>query len=833
MIEELEKNKVLLWGQKKVPTNVLKEYDHGNKNPSSKAQVKSKTSKKTVKIVKQFDPEENYGIEDLSFLESEYDRITAILEKGGLDDEEDEKIMDLQDKLYDLIEVLKEAKEKFGGGINDVPIKEDKHAVDQSSPLVDYVPVKKGRPAKGSPEALEIGRRLAEAKKAKLEGKPKPVVIKNDKKARAEKGSEEAKNINKKLLEAKALKKQAKEPKTKEYSKKLKPWFYIGDIPNGYRPATEDEALEENKVSEYGKYEVDPVKYYFYTNYKLLLSVDLPDYLLPVILRSLPKRIDNSYKDIDIYTAKLDNPKHEKHHEHFREKLIKEKRANKDYQKAYRWYQKLYALRKGIQVPAKVDFTPKRIQQEIQETKTIIHPTPKPQTNYGHNSELAPKAPPKTHYAFKNDKETIEIPIKAFDKKMVLKPKYADKLHKKGVLLHPHHYDENDSEKYFYKHIKGGAITTTDLHKLLKASYSPELGDISNYKIDKEISNETAQVYRNEDNNRTYVVHRGTKEASDWLNNLVYAISPSLYKYTDRYKTGKETQEKALEKYGPDIDVLGHSQGSKIAELASYDDPRVKNVITYNRPLGLVERLFKPNDNLLDIKTSRDPVSLLTPFQAPYFDTKNWTLSYGNKPLIIPSLSKNPVEEHKLAPLLSIPEQMLGNGIVNRKPDLNHNEIVQSVVFHRPKWTKITAKKWLKDNSFHYDSIDTKPTQIRFRQFNPEDFYNYHYISKNLKNTGILLIIAMKNVTGGTIYRSEGGAIMLNNVNHYTPQEMYTHNIKHEAHIQHEHKKHLEKLDKEQEDILKRTKKATKTRLKKGSQEAKDRMARMRAMKKK
>lgn len=811
MIEELEKNKVLLWGQKKVPTNVLKEYDHGNKNPSSKAQVKSKTSKKSAKIVKQFVPGENYGIEDLSFLESEYDRITAILEKGGLDDEEDEKMMDIQDKLYDLIEVLKEAKEKFGGGINDEPVKEDKD-----------VPVKKGRPIKGSPEALEIGRRLAEAKKAKTEGKPKPITIKNDKKARAEKGSEEAKNINKKLLEAKTLKKQEKEPKTKEYSKKLKPWFYIGDIPSGYRPATEDEALEENKISEYGKYEVDPIKYYFYENYKLLLSVDLPDYLLPVILRSLPKRISNSYKNIDIYTAKIDNPKHEKHHEHFKEKLVKEKRANKDYQKAYRWYQKLYAHRNNIQVPVKVDFTPKRVQQEIQETKTVIHPTPKPQTNYGHNNELAPKALPKTHYNFKNDKGTIEIPIKAFDKKMVLKPKYATKLHEKDIHLHPHHYDEEHTNKYFYTHLKGEGIGTYDLRKLLKQSYQPALADVEDYTVDKELSNPTTQVYKNNNTNKVYVVHRGTQGARDWLNNFVYGLSPSMYKWTDRYKNAEATQNKAIEKYkGHDIDVLGHSQGSKIAELASKDNKNIKNVITYNRPQGFFENLSNKAKNLFDIKTSFDPVSPLIPYQI------------GNTSVIIPSHTYNPLHEHKPDRLLDIPDQFIGTGIVNRKPDLNHHEIIQSIVFHRPKWTKTTATKWLKENGYHYDSVDTKPTQIRFRQFNPEDFYNYHYISKNLKNTGILLIIAMKNATGGTIYRSEGGAIMLNNVNYYTPEEMYSHNVKHKATVEHEHKKHLERLDKEREDILKRTKRATKTRLKKGSQEAKDRMARMRAMKKK
>jgi len=155
-------------------------------------------------------------------------------------------------------------------------------------------------------------------------------------------------------------------------------------------------------------------------------------------------------------------------------------------------------------------------------------------------------------------------------------------------------------------------------------------------------------------------------------------------------------------------------------------------------------------------------------------------------------------------------------------------------VFKRPRWTKTTATNWLNEHGYHHDSVDIKTSQIRFRQYNPEDFHNYHYISKNLKNTGISLIIAMRNASGGTIYRStHGGAIMLNNVTHYTPEEMYSHNIKHKATLEHHHKKHLESLDKEQKEILKKTKKATKTRVKKGTQEMKERMARLRAMKKK
>ena len=83
-----------------------------------------------------------------------------------------------------------------------------------------------------------------------------------------------------------------------------------------------------------------------------------------------------------------------------------------------------------------------------------------------------------------------------------------------------------------------------------------------------------------------------------------------------------------------------------------------------------------------------------------------------------------------------------GAGLVKRKPDTTQQSIVQSVVFDKDNWTVDRAKKWLEQNNFYNDDIDIKPTQIRFRQFNPYDLKNYHYISKPIKDKHILLIIA-------------------------------------------------------------------------------------------
>jgi hypothetical protein len=436
-----------------------------------------------------------------------------------------------------------------------------------------------------------------------------------------------------------------------------------------------------------------------------------------------------------------------------------------------------------------------------------------------------PKPTPKTTYSFENDDKIVELPKKYFDEKMVLHPKYAQKLHNKDILLHPHHYDKEHTQKYFYTHIKGGAIGTHDLQKLLKQSYNPQLANVDDYMVDDEISNPTTQVYRNKNTDKVYVVHRGTKGARDWLNNFVYGLSPTMYKMTDRYKNAKATQDKALEKYkGYDIDVLGHSQGSKLAEMVSRDNQNVKNVITYNRPQGLFESMKSKPKNLHDIKTSFDPVSPLIPFQR------------GNQAKIIKSTTYNPLTEHKTEAILREPDQLIGTGIVNRKPDLNHHSITQSVVFERPMWTKPRAIKWLKKNNYYHDEYDNKKTQMRFRQYNPDDFYNYHYITKPLKDKGILLIIAMRNAQGGTLHRSCGQGVMINNVEHFTPNEALLKNTKLiTGHVRDAIKEH-KALAKEAKTTLKRTKSMNKASLKqslKGTQSMKDRMAKLRAMKKK
>jgi len=865
---------IMLWGKKKASQSQL---DDVLKTPIKSTKKEPKTTKKGVKTVKEqrthYDPTLEYTVNDIDFLEEELEKLNDDYEnqkfdrledsnvkkyydikKNMEDDEKEDILYKMIDKLERLVEILKDYQgEKEGKGID-------------SDSDEESVKVKKVKTVKET------------IKKTKI------VTPKQETKARAVKGSDEAKEKMAKLTAIRQAKKaekdkekeKEKQAKTIEKDAKKKPYFYIGPLPKGYRKATEDEALIEEMFTEYGENQIDPTKLKYYEKYRLIVSPDKTPNQIAITLKGLNKRVERVFTDIDILESQLRSAKSSEdidrlkdrieqrtklnkdfkkteEGKRFKEKLkqlqstdyaqgietnLKEKQENlKDVKKIYRYYQKLYSQKTGKEVELLKEFKRKVPEYVAPKESAPKESKPLPKSPLELLREelqklKKPKPPPKTTHTFENDKGQLEIPHKFFDEKMVLHPKYAQKLYKKDILLHPHHYDKEHTGKYFYTKIKessrfpkGEGIGTYDLQKLLKQSYNQDLGNVGDYMVDDEISNPTTQVYRNKNTDKIYVVHRGTKGARDWLNNFVYGLSPTMYKMTDRYKNAKATQDKALEKYkGYDIDVLGHSQGSKLAEMVSKDNKNVKNVITYNRPQGLFESMRSKPKNLHDIKTSFDPVSPLIPFQR------------GNQAKIIKSTTYNPLTEHGTEAILREPDQMIGTGLVNRKPDLNYHSIIQSVVFERPLWTKPKAIKWLKECDYYHDEIDMKPTQIRFRQYNPEDFYNYHYITKPLKDKGILLIIAMRNAQGGTLHRSCGQGFMINNVEHFTPNEALLKNTKLlTGHVQDVIKEH-KALAKEAKTTLKRTKSMNKSSLKqslKGSQSMKERMAKLRAMKKK
>jgi hypothetical protein len=167
--------------------------------------------------------------------------------------------------------------------------------------------------------------------------------------------------------------------------------------------------------------------------------------------------------------------------------------------------------------------------------------------------------------------------------------------------------------------------------KVLKNSYKKkgkQKADINGYQRDDKLSGQRVQVYNNPESGHTFVAHRGTASGKDILNDL--ALSVGLLKKTDRFKHAKKIQKQAEAKYD-NVTSVGHSLGGSITENVTKGDR-----ITLNKGVGLADIGKKISKKQQDIRASSDLVSGLSITQ------------HGNKPLILPSQSYNPLINHKV-----------------------------------------------------------------------------------------------------------------------------------------------------------------------------------------
>jgi hypothetical protein len=129
-----------------------------------------------------------------------------------------------------------------------------------------------------------------------------------------------------------------------------------------------------------------------------------------------------------------------------------------------------------------------------------------------------------------------------------------------------------------FKKKRGGKLRASDINSLLEASYQDEPREnINDWILDNGLSNAYGKVYYNPNTGEAVVAHRGTKGITDWKNNLAYALD--AYEYTDRYKYGKDIQDKAEAKYGAkNISTIGHSQGSILSRKLGKNSKEIINV---------------------------------------------------------------------------------------------------------------------------------------------------------------------------------------------------------------------------------------------------------------
>jgi hypothetical protein len=192
----------------------------------------------------------------------------------------------------------------------------------------------------------------------------------------------------------------------------------------------------------------------------------------------------------------------------------------------------------------------------------------------------------------------------------------------------PEEEEEEEEEEYSGNGLSGGALSIVHIKKMLKASYQNAPSKIDDFILDPELSGQYGVVYYNPITGQAVVVHRGTKEAMDWTNNLMYAVGK--YKWTNRYQSGLRMQRMAEKKYGANnISTLGHSQGAVLARELGQN---TKEIITLN-PAYKGE---KPLKNEYNIRSSGDVVS------SGLWGTKR------SHDLIIPSKGFNVVGEHMI-----------------------------------------------------------------------------------------------------------------------------------------------------------------------------------------
>lgn len=217
-----------------------------------------------------------------------------------------------------------------------------------------------------------------------------------------------------------------------------------------------------------------------------------------------------------------------------------------------------------------------------------------------------------------------------------------------------------------YNKKRGGFLKGSVLKDFLKNSYknkNDQSNNLHGFKRNEKLSGNRVQVYHNNENNKTIVAHRGTKDLNDVITDVKLALFPRSYKNSKRYQHSKNIQEQAEQQYGKDnITTIGHSLGSK---LASDLGKNTKEVITYNKPTFIRDLFKKPNPNETHIRTKGDVVSLL----SPYFDrTKTKTINKNNS-------ITNPLDAHNIDKLDD--NEIYGNGLkINKKKALSNFDII-------------------------------------------------------------------------------------------------------------------------------------------------------------
>lgn len=737
--DEFENDRVLLWGLIKASSKLLDKYDKGNKNPNSKKRkqivVEEEINEDVVEAQpRTYDVDEMYNINDLDFLNTEYDRIEDKLSKTT-DMDEMEELEDIQDKLYNLIEGLETMKTMTGKGFK-----------------------------KGSPEAKAHAEKMRMIRLTKNNNRPtKPTKIVNTSKARVIKGSEEAKALGQRLSEArkaKAINKPTKPIKQPKITGK--PWYYIGDIPKGYREATEEEAIKADKVSKYGKYAIDEERYTLYKMYNIILDDKLDNNVLSGTINGLKRRLIKLLEEIEKVRLKTQSEKYRNDLDNNYQKLMELKNEKRYVSAAYNWYYKLLMERLGKPF----------VRQKIKLEERVI-PIQKTEVIYNEPIKVNDR-PKQTKYYFTTKTRTFDIPIKAFDKDMKLKTKHINKLLQNNILLLPKYYKDEDADEIFGKIVGGSILSMKGLEDAFKGF---EFG------VERVGSYAKALLVGRGDDYAPYIRTLLKKYGEEQLTEIMIIREPvqsairAILNILSLGKIGKRMERKNYDELFHLKILITTVNGNKftieknekiniekVNKIPTGEQQIVKklpNSITMNSLLqggkniqGDKFHYYSGYDNncqdfiLALLKGSN--LGDASDYAFIKQDTKSLFEKYGYIPTIMNATTD-------LAGRFN--ELIYGAGIVNRKPDKSIKKIVQSVYFDKKdRWNLSSSKEWLKKNGFYNKQYDDNKEYIRFRQYNPEDLHiDRYYITEIVgsEKKPVYLITSIMNkglVEGGAIY---------------------------------------------------------------------------------
>ena len=831
--EQFESNKVLLWGLRQANEELLEKYDKGNKNPQSISRKKktedsnpSKSTKTTPKPkTRKFDKNHKYTIDDIDWLNEEYERLDKLLDETS-DLKKGEDIVNIQNDIYDIVQKLEYERDKQ----EEKETKQNKEneavkwaEINKLNDKIDELRAKyiqsRGQDKKSQEKIEELERKIKTlygsgikqtVKKQKVPqyysesdidsdaddepdyndkqhiGKPEPKAPKvvHTTKARAVKGSEEAKAIGQRLAEARRLKnapKKEEEAKKKEAEKKakedakqekLKPWFYIGDIPKGYREAKEEEAIKADKVSLYGKYKVDEQRYTLFNTYRILLSDKLTNFEWNMYINIAKKKAIRALEDIEIYSSKLDNPKYDDKKTLFTGKLEQAQYDYKILQKAYNWLLKHLAAKTGKTY-----------------TKQIIKLPPKPEIKYTPSERTEAKQEPKTEpvqepitepmqtkqkFIFKRGDETITLNDTHFTKKGVLKSATAKKLFEQKIVLPSEYYSPSDYEKYHYKlinHPSGSGIWDTfkkfvpiDAVKNLTFN-KPSFSDISN--VVSQYTPLDLSYSKTDWTRKARAIYDKVKDLP--IVKMIIQRNPVQKAITELMSLtsgGKFKERFSKEPYDRlfHLKLILQSADNQIYsieknEVVNMENPPIRadkaeDKEVHNFPRGITLKTMVENYQnkkgkekffIYDGVSNNCQDFVLNLLQNTGIGTQeDYNFIKQDTEHLFEGLTTTRTIMKTATDTGAMLRGLLGGSIVNRKPDLSEKDIIQSVLFNKNLWTLDKAKMFLYDNNFYAGSLDETKKFYRFRQYNPEDLKGRIFRNKKIPNKGIEFILAIK-----------------------------------------------------------------------------------------